>query len=331
MPCRVMSCHATPSAYSVWMSCASWSCMCTFHVNFMLAGSDKWQVITWDSQFRGLHHGGRARLPKWHPPSTCWLTGLFLELPWSSQQKASWHCWGRSNCCASFAWRQKDDWCASTRPCWSWSCCAGRPCLAVRYFGHRVCPELGQCFGLWGDLPRRVGVQQKSSSSPLVVSWECPMWHRWDICLCAAHTQTSSSALLWTQLSTARTSRSVNTVNGRLSQDALRLADTAFFEAVREGVVWEIIPSWVALQLPWLPDILQQVGNTSLNRGESEIQMLQQLHSMCVERTSKEERVNLEDVNRSFVCESLFCLCCALDLPAEVESTHRPSYVTFVV
>ena len=88
------------------------------------------------------------------------------------------------------------------------------------------------------------------------------------------------------------------TVNGRLSQDALRLADTAFFQAVQEGVVWEIIPSWIALQFPRLPEILQQVGNTSLNRGESEMQMLQRLHSMCVERTSKGERVNLEDVKR---------------------------------
>ncbi|CAK9033218.1 Uncharacterized protein SCF082_LOCUS20946 [Durusdinium trenchii] len=66
----------------------------------------------------------------------------------------------------------------------------------------------------------------------------------------------------------------------------------------QEGVVWEIIPSWIALQFPRLPEILQQVGNTSLNRGESEMQMLQRLHSMCVERTSKGERVNLEDVKR---------------------------------
>ena len=77
------------------------------------------------------------------------------------------------------------------------------------------------------------------------------------------------------------------TVNGRLSQDALRLADTAFFQAVQEGVVWEIIPSWIALQFPRLPEILQQVGNTSLNRGESEMQMLQRLHSMCVEHIKR--------------------------------------------
>ena len=48
-------------------------------------------------------------------------------------------------------------------------------------------------------------------------------------------------------------------IQGRLSM--------AFFEAVENGVMWEVVPSFIAKEFPQLADIIQQSGNASLNRG----------------------------------------------------------------
>ena len=87
-------------------------------------------------------------------------------------------------------------------------------------------------------------------------------------------------------------------IQGRLSMASLKEKDPTFYEAVENGVMWEVVPSFIAKEFPQLADIIQQSGNASLNRGESELQMLRRLHNLFMQKHSNGEPVDYQSIKQ---------------------------------
>ena len=87
-------------------------------------------------------------------------------------------------------------------------------------------------------------------------------------------------------------------IQGRLSMASLKEKDPTFFEAVENGVMWEVVPSFIAKEFPQLADIIQQSGNASLDRGESELQMLRRLHNLFMQKHSNSEPVDYQSIKQ---------------------------------
>ena len=77
------------------------------------------------------------------------------------------------------------------------------------------------------------------------------------------------------------------TSEGKLSKELLARHDEAFAEAVQNGYQWRVLSKHVALQLPEILSLVQRMGNTTLNRGEHELQLLRRLHRLWVAESSK--------------------------------------------
>lgn len=87
-------------------------------------------------------------------------------------------------------------------------------------------------------------------------------------------------------------------IQGKLSKATLKEKDPTFFEAVENGVTWEVVPSFIAKEFPQLADIIQQSGNASLNRGENELQMLRRLHNLFMQKHSNGEPVDFQAIKQ---------------------------------
>ena len=83
------------------------------------------------------------------------------------------------------------------------------------------------------------------------------------------------------------------TLDGKLNIELLKHK-----EACTQGLTWDVLPQVVLQQWPQLPALIQQCGNVDVNRGEHEMQMVKRLHAMYVERVSKGETPNLEDIKK---------------------------------
>ncbi|CAE7271351.1 unnamed protein product [Symbiodinium sp. CCMP2592] len=71
----------------------------------------------------------------------------------------------------------------------------------------------------------------------------------------------------------------VVSVGGKLSMELLRARDASFHEAADQGLTWDVISSSVAEEFPELISLISRSGNTSLQRGEHELQVLRRIHS----------------------------------------------------
>ena len=67
-------------------------------------------------------------------------------------------------------------------------------------------------------------------------------------------------------------------VSGRLSLQLLEERDPAYHNAVVEGLQWDVIAAPVARAFPQLLCLISRSGNTSLARGEHELQVLRRIH-----------------------------------------------------
>ena len=68
-------------------------------------------------------------------------------------------------------------------------------------------------------------------------------------------------------------------VGGKLSMELLLARDASFHEAAAEGLTWDVISGAVAEEFPELINLISRSGNTSLQRGEHELQVLRRLHT----------------------------------------------------
>ncbi|CAE7432066.1 unnamed protein product [Symbiodinium sp. CCMP2592] len=67
---------------------------------------------------------------------------------------------------------------------------------------------------------------------------------------------------------------------GRLSMEMLKNRDPAFHEAATEGLSWDVISAAVAREVPEILELVSRSGNTSLQRGEHELQVLRRIHGL---------------------------------------------------
>ena len=72
------------------------------------------------------------------------------------------------------------------------------------------------------------------------------------------------------------------TRNGKLNLQLLQTVDSAFYRAVQEGLVWDVIDKQVGLAYPSLLAAISRSANTSLQRGEHELQVLKRIQGLVV-------------------------------------------------
>ncbi|CAE7216954.1 unnamed protein product [Symbiodinium sp. CCMP2592] len=67
---------------------------------------------------------------------------------------------------------------------------------------------------------------------------------------------------------------------GSMEPDLLKTRDPAFHEAATEGLSWDVISAAVAREVPEILELVSRSGNTSLQRGEHELQVLRRIHGL---------------------------------------------------
>ena len=95
--------------------------------------------------------------------------------------------------------------------------------------------------------------------------------------ICGSHTNSALRLFL----DAVPHSNEIVCTGGRLSLEMLKARDPAFYEAAIDGLSWDVISATVAQELPEILDLISRSGNTSLQRGEHELQVLRRLHGMC--------------------------------------------------
>ena len=94
--------------------------------------------------------------------------------------------------------------------------------------------------------------------------------------ICGSHTNSALRLFL----DAVPHSNEIVCTGGRLSLEMLKARDPAFYEAAIDGLSWDVISATVAQELPEILDLISRSGNTSLQRGEHELQVLRRLHGM---------------------------------------------------
>ena len=72
------------------------------------------------------------------------------------------------------------------------------------------------------------------------------------------------------------------TVGGRLDVGLVAKVDAALAEHVRQGLNWEVLSSSVGLRWPELLQMIQAAGNATLQKSESELQVLRKTFQLIV-------------------------------------------------
>ena len=85
---------------------------------------------------------------------------------------------------------------------------------------------------------------------------------------------------------------------GKLSLELLKRRDPEFHRAVQEGLSWRVLSKNVAEQLPQLWSLVQRVGNTTLQRGEHELQLTRRVHACWVAQSAGGGHVDFLDIKR---------------------------------
>ena len=97
------------------------------------------------------------------------------------------------------------------------------------------------------------------------------------------------------------------TTGGRLSIEQLRLRDPAFGDAAADGLTWDVIAASVARDVPDILPLISRSGNTSLQRGEHELQVLRRIHATYTRMHSEGHQPAFANIKKSILASKPKC------------------------
>lgn len=94
---------------------------------------------------------------------------------------------------------------------------------------------------------------------------------------------------------------------GHLSLERLQSRDKAFYEACMEGLNWDVIAASVAREVPDILPLISRSGNTSLQRGEHELQVLRRIHAMYIRMQAAGETPSFGTLKKGILASKPQC------------------------
>ncbi|OLP82472.1 hypothetical protein AK812_SmicGene36890 [Symbiodinium microadriaticum] len=121
--------------------------------------------------------------------------------------------------------------------------------------------------------------------------------------ICGSHT---NSALRLFRDAVPHTNELVCT-GGRLSLERLKTQDPAFYEAAVDGLSWDVISASVAREAPEILELVSRSGNTSLQRGEHELQVLRRIHGLYCKMQASGQNPSFASLKKQILASKPKC------------------------
>ena len=99
----------------------------------------------------------------------------------------------------------------------------------------------------------------------------------------------------------------VASVNGRLNLELVERRDSALAEHARNGLVWDVLSREVVLQWPSFAGLVQSALNATLQKQESELQLLRRAHGLIA---AAEDKVEFAAVKKAALASKPPCGAC---------------------